>query len=392
MKRAVGTGGRWIVFWGLLIFLTLFKFNVVQASEVTPINSYLNFLEGSIFDDVNDDGYSGDVPSYVKEKVTFYIDYFATQERDLFQQWLYRAGPFIPLIREILREEGLPEDLALLPLIESGFKVDARSPKKATGLWQFMASTGTLYGLKVNKWVDERNDPIKSTRAAARHLKDLYNTFGTWPLALASYNAGSGKVKRALASTRSSDFWEMGESRALKAETRNYIPKFMAAMIIAKNPDAFGFTFSEEPSIRYDIVEVPGGMDLASIAKDAGTDYRSLRGLNPELKSNILPFDRPYYALRLPEGRGAVFLEHYNKRPFSQRVVYREHRVKKGDTVYSLARHYGTGAATIREANHLNQRYKIIPEDVLLVPIRLPVGAGGVRLVISSEDIQPETL
>lgn len=390
MKRAVGTRGRWIVLCGLLIFLPLLKFSAVQASEVTPINSYLNFLEGSIFDNAIGNGYSGDVPSYVTEKVTFYIEYFTTQERDLFQMWLDRAGPYIPLIREIFREEGLPEDLALLPLIESGFKVDARSPKKATGLWQFMASTGTLYGLKVNKWVDERKDPIKSTRAAARHLKDLYNAFGTWPLALASYNAGSGKVKRALVTTRSSDFWEMGQSRVLKAETRNYIPKFMAVLIIAKNPEVFGFTFSEEPSIRYDIVEVPGGMELTNIAKDAGTDYRSLRGLNPELKSNILPFDRPYYTLRLPEGRGAVFLENYNNLPFSQRIVYREHTVKKGDTVYSIAGRYGTGVAAIREANHLNRRYMIAPGDVLLVPVKLPVGAGDVRLVDTLEDIQPE--
>lgn len=392
MKRAVGTGGRWIVFWGLLIFLTLLKSNALQASEVTPVNSYLNFLEGSIFHDVAGNGYSGDVPSYVTEKVAFYIEYFTTKERDLFQQWLDRAGPYIPLIREIFLEEGLPEDLVLLPLIESGFRVDARSPKKATGLWQFMASTGALYGLKVNKWVDERRDPVKSTRAAARHLKDLYNTFGTWPLALASYNAGSGKVKRALARTRSSDFWEMGQSRTLTAETRNYIPKFMAVLIIAKNPDVFGFTFSEEPSIRYDTVEVPGGMEISSIAKNAGTDYQSLKGLNPELKSNILPFDRHYYTLRLPEGTGAVFLENYNNLPFSQRIVYREHKVKKGDTVYSIARRYGTGVAAIKKANHLNRRYMIIPGDVLLVPVRLPVGAGDVRLVDTSEDIQPEAL
>lgn len=392
MKRAVGAGGRRIVFCGLLIFLTLLKFNVLQASEVTPINSYLNFLEGSIFDGVTGtvNGNSGDIPSYVTEKVTLYIEYFTTKERDLFQQWLDRAGPFIPLIREIFREEGLPEDLALLPLIESGFRVDAKSPKKATGLWQFMASTGTLYGLRVNKWVDERNDPVKSTRAAARHLKDLYNTFGTWPLALASYNAGSGRVKRALASTGSSDFWEMGQSRALKAETRNYIPKFMAALIIAKNPEVFGFTFSEGPSIRYDIVEVPGGMELAGIVKDAGTDYRSLRGLNPELKSNILPFDRPHYTLRLPEGKGAVFLENYNSLPLSQRNVYREHRVKKGDTVYGIARRYRTDVAAIKKTNRLDWRYKIIPGDVLLIPVRLPMRAGNVRLVISSEEIQPK--
>jgi len=386
MGKAVGTRRRWIVLWAFLILLTLSRLDTLQASEVTPFNSYLDLLEDTLFYSVTADA-SGDLPSYVAGKVSFYIEYFTTRERDLFQQWLDRAGPYIPLIREIFREEGVPEDLALLPLIESGFRVDARSPKKATGLWQFMASTGTLYGLRINRWVDERMDPIKSTRAAARHLKDLYNIFGTWPLALASYNAGSGKVKRALASTGSSDFWEIGQSRALRAETRNYIPKFMAALILAKNPEFFGFSYSEAPSVRYDVVEVPGGMELAQIAREAGTDQQSLRRLNPELKGNILPFDRPYYTLRLPEGSGIVFLENYNKVPFSQRIVFREYKVKKGDTLFSIAKRYGTDVASIREANSLDRKSLIIPGDVLLVPVRLPVGVGGVRIVDAGEGI-----
>ena len=308
VKKAMGIEVRRIILWGVLVLVAILKVKVAHATEAIPANAYLSFLEGSIFDEAADDGDSKVPPSYVTEKVSFYVDHFTTRERVVFQKWLDRAGPFVPLMREIFREEGLPEDLVLLPLIESGFRVDARSSKKAMGLWQFMAATGTLYGLKVDKWVDERKDPVKSTRAAARHLKDLYNTFGTWPLALASYNAGSGKVKRALARTGSSDFWELGQRRALVAETRNYVPKFMAAMIIAKNPDAFGFTFSEEPFIRYDALEVPGGMGLASLAKIAGTDFRSLRRLNPELKGNILPFDRSYYTVRLPEGKRSFWI------------------------------------------------------------------------------------
>lgn len=389
MKKAVGKRLRPVAFLGIFIFIILLKVNVVKASETIPVDSYFNSLEGSIFASVTDAGYLTDTPPYVTEKVAFYVDFFTTTGRTVFQQWLDQAGPYIPLIREILHEEGLPEDLALLPLIESGFNVNARSPATATGMWQFMASTGALYGLKINKWVDERKDPIKSTRAAARHLKDLYTDFGTWPLALASYNAGSGKVKRALASTGSSTFWDMGRSRALKAETRNYIPKFMAAMIIAKNPDFFGFTFSEEPVIKYDALEVPGGMDLHSIAKNAKISYDSLRELNPELKSHITPFGEPYYTLRLPEGAGTTFLENYDKLPFSQRIVYRDYKVKKGDTVYGIARRNGTDVSLIKEVNNFDRRYKIFPGDVILIPIRVPFGEGEVRLVTSA-DIHPE--
>ena len=387
----------------IIILIVLLKVGLVQAQEGSiPIDSYLNAIEDSFvsnlpnlnlpnFNLIDTEDFNN-TPVYVTRKVASYVGYFATEGRDTFQQWLNQSGPYLSHIKGILREEGLPEDLALLPLIESGFNVNARSPKRALGLWQFMASTGAMYGLKVDKWVDERKDPIKSTRAAARHLKDLYNEFGTWPLALASYNAGSGKVRRALTATGASTFWEMGQSRALKAETRNYIPKFMAALIIAKNPDAFGFTLPEEPVIKYDLVEVPGGMDLHSIAKMANVSYQSLREINPWLKNHIIPLGEPYHTLSLPEGAGSILLENVGKLLPAERIVYREYKVRRGDTVYQLARRYDTTTMTIKQINNLGSRYTIIPGDSILVPARHLSDEGEIRLVTSSPDnVQPDT-
>jgi len=387
----------------IIILIVLLKVSQVQAQEGSiPIDPYLNAIGDSFFSnlpglnlpnfDLIDTEDFNNTPVYATRKVASYLRYFATDGRDTFQKWLDQSGPYLFHIKEILREEGLPEELALLPLIESGFNVNARSPKRALGLWQFMAATGAMYGLRVDKWVDERKDPIKSTRAAAKHLKDLYNEFGTWPLALASYNAGSGKVRRALATTGASTFWEMGQSRALKAETRNYVPKFMAALIIAKNPDVFGFNLPEEPVVKYDLVEVPGGMDLHAIAKMANVSYQSLRGLNPWIKGHITPFGEPYHTLSLPEGAGSVLLENFGKLLPAERIVYREYKVSRGDTVYQLARRYDTTAIIIKRINNLSKRYTIIPGDSILIPDRHLSDEGEIRLVATSPDnVQPDT-
>lgn len=390
MGKTVGIKGKMVVTVCGILFFTLLMINNAFALDAPSIISYFISMDSNIFSTLPEETYNEDSPPNVPNvinKVSSYIDFFATTNRghSIFQEWLNQAGPYIPFIKDILREEGIPEDLALLPLIESGFNVNAKSPKQATGMWQFMASTGAMYGLKVNKWVDERRDPIKSTRAAARHLKDLYNTFGTWPLALASYNAGSGKVKRALERTGSSDFWDIEDTKALKPETKNYVPKFMAALILAKNPDDFGFTITYEPAIKYDVVEVPGGIDLHTIARHIDTDYESLQKLNPELKGQITPSVELYYSLRVPEEMGSVLVDNYNKLPLSKRIVFREYKVKKRDTVYKISRHYGVDVSTIKNANNLNKKCRITPGDYILVPLIPSLTESDMRLVATSK-------
>ena len=221
------------------------------------------------------------IPMILNDSVENHLEYFKTRGRDVFQRWLDRSARYIPMMKEIIREKNLPEDLVYVAMIESGFNPYAVSWAKAVGPWQFMPATGKNYGLKIDWWIDERKDPVKSTHAAAEHFKDLYNLFGSWPLALASYNAGAGKVQRAVLRTRSEDFWDLKASRYIRKETKNYIPKYMAATIIAKNPEAYGFTLSTIEPFNYDEVEISGMTDLRLIARCAGCTYEEIKEMNP---------------------------------------------------------------------------------------------------------------
>ncbi|MCC7202125.1 MAG: transglycosylase SLT domain-containing protein [Nitrospirae bacterium] len=369
----------------IFLLLAVFIMNSAGNREARAEYPYsiTSYLDGSIFNNDNREyavDSSEDVPPYVLEKASSYMELFTTSGRELFQQWLDQSMQYMPLIKAILREEGLPEDLAFLPLIESGFNVNARSRASATGMWQFMSSTGVSYGLKVNGWIDERRDPVKSTRAAARHLKDLYETFGSWPLALASYNAGSGKIQRVLDKNGSSSFWEIGQSRALAAETKNYIPKFMAAMIIARNPEAFGFTFMEVPEFQYDLLEVPSGIDLHTIEEQSGISLGLIRAINPELKGNIIPLNENRYVLRLPNGVGSVFIENFALLLPEQRVRYKEYKIRKGDSLSKIAAKFNTSVASVRQANRLKKN-RIVSGKTILIPVRLPYSDDIVRLL-----------
>jgi membrane-bound lytic murein transglycosylase D len=192
-------------------------------------------------------------------------------------------------MKDIFKEKNLPEDLVYVAMIESGFNPYAVSWAKAVGPWQFMPATGKLYGLKIDWWIDERKDPIKSTMAAAEHLKDLHNLFGSWPLALASYNAGAGKVQRAVLRARSDDFWDLKASRYIRKETKNYVPKYMAATILAKNPEAYGFSINSIEPFNFDEVVVDQSTDLRLIARCADCTYEEVKELNPEIKRWVTP-------------------------------------------------------------------------------------------------------
>ncbi len=308
------------------------------------------------------------IPMILNDSVENHLEYFKTRGREVFQRWLDRSARYIPVMKDIFREKNLPEDLVYVAMIESGFNPYAVSWAKAVGPWQFMPATGKLYGLKIDWWIDERKDPIKSTQAAAEHLKDLHNLFGSWPLALASYNAGAGKVQRAVLRTRSEDFWDLKASRYIRKETKNYVPKYMAATIIAKNPEAYGFTVSTYEPLKYDEVVLEESTDLRLIARCANCTYEEVKELNPEIRRWVTPPQYNHYTLRLPAGRKEAFLANYSAIPPEQKIKWERHEVKRGETLASLAKQYNTTPDAIRDINGL-KKSRILPGKHLLIPI-----------------------
>jgi len=304
-----------------------------------------------------------------RDRVERHIYLYTTQKRRTFATWLQRSGRYLDTIKAILRENGLPEDLVYLPLIESGFSTDARSSAHAVGPWQFIQSTGKSYGLRMDYWRDERRDPIKSTIAAARYLKDLYNQFGSWPLALAAYNAGEGKIRRALRKSRSDNYWRIIRTRYLKRETKNYVSKFIAAGIIASDPEKYGFTDIDyhEP-MRFDEAEINSPVSLSFIAKCTGSTIREIRELNPELKRWCTPPDLRTYKIRIPEGTAGRFMECFNNAPARERMPKIPYIVKKGDTLWDIAR---TFQVTRRELYALNKGInpkRLRPGSIIYLP------------------------
>ena len=308
------------------------------------------------------------IPMILNDSVENHLEYFKTRGREVFQRWLDRSARYIPVMREIFREKNLPEDLVYVAMIESGFNPYAVSWAKAVGPWQFMPATGKLYGLKIDWWIDERKDPIKSTQAAAEHLKDLHNLFGSWPLALASYNAGAGKVQRAVLRTRSDDFWDLKASRYIRKETKNYVPKYMAATIIAKNPGAYGFSNAAHDPYTFDAVILEESVDLRLVARCAECAYEELKELNPELRRWVTPphFDR--YVLRIPAGKKETFLANYAAVPPDQKIKWERHEVGKGETLAGLAKRFNTTPEAIRDINGLKKN-GIAPGKHLLIPM-----------------------
>ncbi len=304
------------------------------------------------------------------DKVEYFIRYFQTKGRKAFTRWLARSERYIPIMKKILKEHGLPEDLVYLAMIESGFNPRAYSRRGAVGPWQFMYRTGKKYGLRVDRWVDERRDPIKATIAAARYLKDLYDMFNSWHLALAGYNAGEGKIKKAIKKYRTEDFWELCKYRFLRRETKNYIPKLIAAALIAKNPEKYGFTnIKYEEPLKFDEVVVHGPVSLYVIARCCGVSVDEIRNLNPELKRNFTPPNRTSYKIRIPYGTREIFLENFAKIPPKERIGFVEHRIKKGESLWVIARRYGVSIADIKAVNRIRNPRRIRPGRIILIPI-----------------------
>ncbi len=315
-----------------------------------------------------------DIPLTVNNKVDYFINYFQTSGRKVFARWLSRSERYIPMMKQILKKEGLPEDLVYLAMIESGFSPHAYSVANAVGPWQFISGTGKRYSLRIDPWIDERRDPIKSTMAAAMYLKELYSLFNKdWYLAAAGYNAGENKILRAIDMYNSRDFWQLTQGSYLKRETKDYVPKLLAAAIIAKDPARYGFAdVAYLPPIEFDSVNVPSRTDLDLIAQITGVSRENIRELNPALRKWCTPPDYPNYELKLPKGTKEVFQREFAKVPedkrFEEKVVYRRYRAGRKDTLASISRRFNVKPEEVAELNHLDSASRLRGK-VLLLPV-----------------------
>ncbi|MDW7772582.1 MAG: LysM peptidoglycan-binding domain-containing protein [Desulfobulbaceae bacterium] len=325
-----------------------------------------------------------DFPVVINKQVEFYLDLFQTKQRGYFERWLARSSKYIPYIQEHLKEAGLPLDLAYLAMIESGFNPSAYSKSHAAGMWQFIRTTGQNYGLQIDSWVDERRDPEKSTRAAINYLSFLYHEFDSWYLAVAAYNAGEGKIGRGIKKYDTDDFWKLAGKDYLTLETKRYVPKLIASIIIAKNPEKYGFTNIEyQEPLRYDVIEVPPRTDLNAVAMASNFDIKDIRSLNNELLKNYTPPGRDTYELKIPGGTYDLVAKNLSRLHPVVTMDFKTHVVKSGDTLTAICRLYDLNKTTLLKANNLHSAK-------LLVGQRLRIPYQATKYVLLKDGETPE--
>ena len=336
--------------------------------DIAQITSENEFVEmGTTKFTVIDDR-EGHIPLVTNSQVESYIRYFQGKGRKGFNIWLRRYVQYKELILPILEEYDLPEELIVVSMIESGFDPKAVSKAKAVGLWQFMYSTGKQYGLKRNWYIDERQDPVKSTRAAAKYFVDLYDEFEDWYLVLAAYNTGPGRLNRALNLHETSDYWQL---YSLPKDTKNYIPYYLSSAIILKNPEKYGFKIPRVSPLKYDIVTIEKSADLSVIAKSADTKVSTIKKLNPELRQPATPSNGPY-VLNIPLGKKDSFYEKFNKIPDDEKFAVQnvEHRVKKGENLISIASKYRVLVADLQTINNISNKDFLSIGQRLKIPVK----------------------
>ncbi|HEX6881185.1 MAG TPA: LysM peptidoglycan-binding domain-containing protein [Terriglobales bacterium] len=310
-----------------------------------------------------------DLPLMMTDQVASFINYFSTRGRGTIEHALARSGRYREMISRVFREEGVPQDLIYLAQAESGFHPLALSRAGARGMWQFMASRASGYGLERNWWVDERQDPEKATRAAARHLKDLYNQFGDWYLAMAAYNSGPLTVQRAVQRTGYADFWELYRRNVLPKETRNYVPIIVAVTIMAKNPEQYGLEdVVPEKAPEVDRVKVNYPVDLRLVAECTDTPLATLQDLNPSLLRMTTPKDMEF-TLNVPKGTGEKFETAIAAIPQDMRVWWRYHKVQDGESLSEIASRYHTTTKAIAEVNNLADDTELETNAKLIIPV-----------------------
>ncbi len=314
------------------------------------------------------------LPLVTNSQVANFVKYFTTgRGRATLEAALQRSGRYRDMILRILQEEGVPQEFVFLAQAESGFQPRAQSVKRALGLWQFVASTGKIYGLERNWWVDERLNPEEATRAAARHLHDLYNQFGDWYLAMAAYNCGPQCVQRAVERTGYADFWELSRRKVLPLQTRNYVPIIVSLMIIGKSPEKYGIDdLPLEPAWAFDTVAVTSPVDLRLVAELVDTDVEAIQELNPNLLRMTTP-NVPEYTLRIPLASSELFSKRVAMIPPEKRVFWRWHTVRYGETLSGIAKEFKTSVQGIAEINNLDPVAPLHEAAELVIP----VGAGG---------------
>jgi membrane-bound lytic murein transglycosylase D len=329
---------------------------------VEPIEVEIGNTKYTVLDDRD-----GHIPIVSNKKVEQFIQYFQTKGKKQFEIYLSRYAVYNDMIQNIIKQYSLPEELVYLAMIESGLNPKAYSRANASGMWQFIYSTGIRYNLNRNWYVDERRDPEKATHAACKYLTDLYVQFDNWYLALAAYNAGSGRITRAQRLHQTTDFWQL---HSLPRETRNYIPFFLAASIIGKDPQKYGFSVPPKDPLQYDIVEIEKSGDLSILAQSAGISLSTLQKYNPELRQSATP--TTVYNLKLPIGKKDLFEKKYAALPESRRFApqYITHRVRSGENLGTISRKYRVSIHDIAGVNKIRNRHKIKVGQVLTIPVR----------------------
>lgn len=329
-----------------------------------------------------------DIPMQADPLVQLWIDKLSGPGRQTFSKWLERAGRYVPLFESILADYGLPRDLVFLAMIESGFKTDAASWASAVGPWQFMPRTARSFGLRVGFWIDERRDFVKSTHAAARYLERLYLDYGDWHLAFAAYNAGPATVSRALERTGNHGFWPLTRSAWLQDETKQYVPKLLAAAEVSKNARRYGLDPLEYAApLAWEFLLIEDATDLGTLSQACGlASEDSLRELNPELRAGVTPPGEPY-RLRVPPGTRTHCQAGLAKLDIEDQLTYRYHLVQPGDTVARIAQRYKTSPEAILRFNQMKRAEQLQDFEELVVPVPKEK-AGALSIVSPSEDRQ----